>query len=740
MRYIDRVNIRMGTHSSVERSRGNTNPLTARPFGMNHFLPQTAGGNETRPYHPDDTRLFGIRLTHIPSPWIGDYQRLLMLFTTGTRFGNKLDGAVQSSYDADNAELTPAYMGLKLIRYGIKLELTPSCRGGKLRATWDENVGRFIDGGDRRGFYLNFSGDVLGNPKCEIDWENGRISGECCYFRAFRGQKIAENFRMYFVFDLDCGFDQERSVCGDGVVNLAFKGAPDQVNGSFATSFISMDQAILNLNNEVGDKSFEALRDEAEAEWEDYLSRIEISASEEVMNTFYSCLYRTFLFPRIFHEYCGDGVVRHFSPELGEVCDGVFYVDNGFWDTYKTVYPMYSLIASDKYAEMCEGFVNFFKEGGWLPRWTSPCAVNCMPGTAIDAVFGDAAVKGVVKDKALLGDMLRALLKHACEVSDDPAYGRDGLADFLKLGYVSDTYNESVNKTLDYAYGDFCISRVADAVADKEISHKMLESAKKYRNIFDAETGFMRAKNKDGERRTDFSEFDWGGDYTEGGPWQNSFAVYHDFLGYAKLLGGREKMLDMIQKLFDTPPYFKEKGYGCEIHEMTEMYLMNGFGQCALSNQPSFHVPYLFSCMGDRDRSAYWVRKCVKELFKADPKGFPGDEDNGSMATWYVFSALGFYPVCPGVDEYVLASPAVKRAVIHTSDKKKLVIRASHNSPERIYAASIALNGKALERVVIKHDEIMRGGVLSFEMSDEPSGQKYTDEQLPFSMSLNEEL
>ncbi len=735
MRYIDLVNIKMGTHSSPERSCGNTNPLTARPFGMNHFLPQTVPDTDRRPYHPDNIRLFGIRLTHIPSPWIGDYQSILMLPTTGTGAGASLDNKNQTSYDADNAILTPAYMSLSLLRYGIKLEFTPTLRGGALKATWDENVDRFIDGADRRGFFLKLSGRDLNAPEYEVDWENGQIFGSCSNFRATRDEGVAKNFRMFFVIKFDHGFDKARSVTSDGAVNLAFQGSPTYVEGRFATSFISLEQAHYNLKCELSDKSFATLLKESEDEWEQYLSRIEITADDRTMRTFYSCMYRAFLFPRVFHELCPDGTIRHYSPECGEIRDGVFYVDNGFWDTYKTVYPLYSLIAKEKYREICRGFVNFYKECGWLPRWTSPGAVDCMPGTAIDAVFGDAAVKGVVTEKALLNDMLEALLKHADNVSPIPRYGRDGLDDFKTLGYVSDEHNESVNKTLDYAYGDFCISRVAEAVNKQDIAKRMLKSATNYKNLFDSTTGFMRARDRDGNMRKDFSEFDWGGDYTEGSAWQNSFAVYHDLLGYADLLGGKQRFLELVQRLFDTPPYYKEKGYHSEIHEMTEMALLGDFGQCALSNQPSFHVPYLFSCLGDRDRSAYWVRKCVSKLFAPEPNGFPGDEDNGSMACWYVFSALGFYPVCPGTDEYVLASPSVKKAVIHLSNGRDLLVKAPTNSPERIYASKILLNGKHLKRTVVKHSELTDGGTLAFVMSCKPSEQRYTDDQLPFSLS-----
>lgn len=721
MRYLDYVNIKMGTHSVSDRSCGNTLPLVAVPFGMNHFTVKSRSGDDRWFFHADDIRCYGIRLTHQPSPWIGDYASIDLLPFAGAH-----DGLSRfSSYDARDAVFSPAYLKLPLSRYGVTAELVPTLRGGVLRASWNTDP-RFP--GDRtRRFYID-----LRDGEAEVDWESGTLRFINKQFRDRRNEDLPENFRMYGILTFDAALDRENSYLEENKVELAFNGMPEQVECRFATSFISTEVAEYSLEKEVGTISFEALRAKAEEEWEGYLSKIAVEAEEATMRTFYSCMYRMFLFPRVFHEICPDGEMRHYSPANGEICEGPMYTDNGFWDTYKTVYPLYSLILSDKYAEMCEGFLNFYKEGGWLPRWMSPCAVNCMPGTAIDAVFGDAAVKGVVTDGRMLREMLESLLQHAENLSENPSMGRDGLADYLELGYVSDAYNESVNKTLDYAYGDFCIGRLAEVYGDDDTAAVLLERAQNYRNLFDAETGFIRAKNQDGEMRQDFTEFDWGGDYTEGGPWQCSFGIYHDFKGYADLLGGREVFLEKVQRLFDTPPYFRAYGYNREIHEMSEMALLKGFGQMALSNQPSFHVPYLFSCMGDRDRTAYWVRKACAELFKAEPQGFPGDEDNGSMAGWYVFSALGFYPVCPGADEYVIGSPCVKRAVITLDNGKKLTVSAEK---EGVYAASILLNGETVETAYFKHADLKAGGTLTYELSDTPSGQSYTDEQLPYSMS-----
>lgn len=721
MSLLSYVNIKMGTHSVPDRSTGNTLPLVAVPFGMNHFAVQSRTDNERWFYHADDVRCYGIRLTHQPSPWIGDYAALLML-----PFAGKHDGLRRfSSYDARDAIFSPAYLRLPLIRYGVTAELVPTLRGGVLRSSWNTDP-RFPADRTRR-FFFDFK-----DAEFTVDYETSTVRCISKQFRETRNENLPENFRMYGVFTFDAPFVQEECFVEENKLELCFAGMPETVECRFATSFIDFETAEYSLKNEVGDTSFEELRAKVENEWEGLLSKITVEAEESVMSTFYSCLYRMFLFPRVFHEVCADGKVRHFSPANGEVRDGVMYTDNGFWDTYKTVYPLYSLILGEKYAEMCEGFLNFYREGGWLPRWMSPCAVNCMPGTAIDAVFADAAVKGVVKDGETLRAMLESLLQHAENLSENPATGRDGLADYLELGYVSDAYNESVNKTLDYAYGDFCIGKLAQIYGDDDTAAVLLARAENYRNLFDAETGFIRARNEEGEMRKDFTEFDWGGDYTEGGPWQCSFGIYHDFLGYAELLGGREAFLEKVQALFDAPPYFRAFGYNREIHEMSEMALLKGFGQMALSNQPSFHVPYLFSCMGDRDRTAYWVRKACAELFKAEPEGFPGDEDNGSMAGWYIFSALGFYPVCPGVDEYVVGSPCVKKATIALDNGKTLTVEAQN---EGVYAASVALNGEQVKTAFFKHADLKAGGTLEFAMSDAPSGQQYTDEQLPYSMS-----
>ena len=737
MKYLPYVHVLQGTNSVPEFSHGNVLPLCAVPFGMSAFAIETRGNSHSLFFNPNDTFTTGIRLTHTPSPWISDYGTFTMLASSGDGNGAGIDGRQRSSYTLRRTVYTPCEIDLRLMAHRCSMHLVPTTRGGILSMRWDEKdvTHRFV---------LTHR-----DAECRIflQPEKRRVVG---YTRTHTWP-CKSRFAMYYVIEFDTDFDMEKTVVGipgrdmldakaenvgQGLaLNLAFvNNGAAQVTARLATSFVSEEQAIVNLENEVLGKDLGTLYEDAAADWEKHLGRIEIEADERVMHTFYSCLYRMMLFPRIFHEFDRNGKQIHYSPALGFVCEGPMYTDNGFWDTYKTVYPLYSIIMSDDYIDMCRAFCNFCHEAGWLPRWMSPGAINCMPGTAIDAVFGDAVAKGVVKDPVLIRAMYEGTMRHVRYASPVEEYGRDGIDSFNTLGYVTSDYHESVNKTLDYAYGNFCVAQMAKALGEEEDYRFLMKTAENYRNIWDNSVGFMRAKNEKGEMRADWNCFQWGGDYTEGSAWQNSFAVYHDFMGLAKLMGGREQLIRKLDDLFAQEPYYDIYGYGFEIHEMVEMAAVD-FGQCALSNQPSFHIPYMYACMGRPEKTAYWVRRAMKELFNETPNGYPGDEDNGSMAGWYVFSSLGFYPVCPGVPEYVIGSPSVRRAVIHTDAGTDFVIDAENNSEERIYVGAMSYNGTPLHRTFLTQEEIKAGGVLKFDMTAECISRTYTDEELPYSVN-----
>ncbi|WP_062110004.1 GH92 family glycosyl hydrolase [Bacillus niameyensis] len=665
MQYLPYVNIKQGSKSVPRFSNGNTLPLTQMPFGMVSFVPQTQVDRGSWFFHPDDRSLEGIRLSHQPSPWIGDYgcfvllpQRERPLAETWTNW---------SSYRPQEAKLNPDYLNVNFLRYRTQMTISPTERGAAIELDYR--------GEEQAVLSILPVGGEMGH---RVDAENGRVYG----YTTYHSLDIAKNFKTYYVMEFDTpiiadktlislgsnsSIKEGKSIEGEKAgIHIVFDGK--KVTGRVAISYISEEQAILNLEQELIGKTYEQVHAQAEEKWESYLSRIEVETeTEEQMRTFYSCMYRSFLFPHKAYEYDAQGNPIHYSPDTGKVYPGVRYTDNGFWDTYRTVYPLYSLIAKEEYAEMLEGFVNDYVYGGWLPRWISTGAVNCMPSTLIDAVIADAAVKGLVSNE-LLEKALEGMLKHANEAAPDARNGRNGVKAYLEHGYVPyDLEGESVNLTLDAAYGDFCIAEVAKVLGKTEIEEEYRARAKNYRHLFDAETGFMRARDSKGEFRPNFDPYTWGRDYTESSAFPPSFFVPHDVAGLVELYGGKEKFLQKLDELFAAEPRFNVGGYGGEIHEMSEMAAVD-FGQCAISNQPSFHIPYLYSAVGEQEKTDYWVKKICDELFTAENDGFPGDEDNGTMAAWYVFSSLGLYPLCPGKNEYVRSTSLVKNARIKGID------------------------------------------------------------------------
>ena len=670
MNYLPYVNIKQGSASTQRFSHGNTLPLTQRPFGMAAFAPQTRSGSSWY-YHPADRCLEGVRLTHQPSPWIADYGSLIML--PHQKLSSFDPSSRWSGYRPEEAVLQPHYMKLGFLRSNCTFELTPTERCAAVRVRFH---GRNLPGEFNPGWnpseHCAISFLPLNGPAFfAYDPSGNTVSG----YVANCSDSYAKDFKLYFVirFCKDQVFNTFVCKNGNGGagyeisgenVNMSVEMNSDKADFYIGTSYISEEQAYRNLDREIGGRSFDDIREEGERIWEEYLSRVEIEAQdEEQMKTFYSCMYRAFLYPHKCYELNGRMEPEHYSPHDGKVRPGVRYTDNGFWDTYRTVYPFYALVAKDEYKEMCEGFVNDYRECGWLPRWPSIGERGCMPSTLLDAVLCDAAVKGILTGKTL-EDAFAGMLKHANVNSPNDDYGRSGAESYVRLGYVPiEAHKESVNLTLDAAYGDWCIARIAEILGKNDAAAEYGRRANNYKNLFDPSTGFMRARFEDGRFRKEFDPFSWGLDYTEGSAWQNSFAVPHDIDGLAALYGGKEKLIQKIDELFSMPPVYDVGGYGFEIHEMTEMAALD-FGQCAISNQPSFHIPYIYSALGNVEKTSYWVEKICKELFSYKDDGFPGDEDNGSMALWYVFSSIGIYPFCPGRNEFVRTKKLVKSVKI----------------------------------------------------------------------------
>jgi predicted alpha-1,2-mannosidase len=734
MDLLQYVNPLQGTASTYEFSNGNTLPLVARPFGMASWSAQTheAGGGWF--FHPSYSRFEGIRLTHQPSPWIGDYGHLAIMPQTGPL---ALSASKRSSsFRREEMEVKPDYFCVRLQRYRTMLELSPTERCACIRLTFDDRQ-------EARVLVAPFAGE----SSMVFHAEDRRLTG---YTRGNSGG-VPGNFAMYFVMEWDCDLDLQHC----GVFNPDDQPSPSlsetgervgayvglrlpqsgQVVMRVGTSFISVEQASVNLEREIGTQIFEAVRAEAAMVWNETLSRIRIEEPDESrLRTFYSCLYRTCLFPRMWHEYTASGQRVHYSPYNGTVVEGPMYCDNGFWDTFRTLYPLFSILFPTRLGEILEGYINAYKEGGWMPKWSSPGERSAMPGTLIDAVFADASVKGIKgydKQAAYEG-----LLKHALQAAADPNLGRKGFDAYEHYGYLpADQYHESVSNTLDYVYGDFCIGQLSRELGDAGNEERFMSRAVSYRKLLDPAVGFMRGKRTDGSWVEPFDPTEWGGAYCEGSAWQCSWAVPHDVMGLADMMGGREVLLERLNELMTTEPSFRVGGYGFEIHEMSEMAAVD-FGQFAISNQPSFHIPYMFAALGAPAQTQYWVRKTMEELFHSHSEGLPGDEDNGSLCAWYILSSIGLYPLCPGVPEYVLGSPLFPRAVIQLENGTKITIEAENYAPEYRYVQEVQLNGQPHQLLFITHDQLMEGASIRFRMSDTPASVREDDKDLPYSMSI----
>ena len=659
MKYCSYVNTKQGSKSTHRYSNGNTLPLVQLPFGMTAFAPQT--NDDTRwYYHPDSRSLEGIRLTRQPSPWIADYGSFV--FLPQNRLIAAEGGRRWSGYRPEEAILTPYYLKTRFLRSRADFELAPSERGAVIRLTFDENIDNFLSVLPVKGNY-SYRFDTKSNTLYAST--DMHMSGEAVKFKSYLVMKFpvgsvdAKKTQINIGNKFLCGTKCRGKKSG---IHIALTNKSTEIK--LSTSYISFRQAELNLENEVASKSLVQVKTEAENLWESYLSRVKIETKDKkIFKTFYSCMYRAFLYPHKCYEYDKNGSPVHYCPHDGSIRKGVRYTDNGFWDTYRTVYPFFALVAKEELREMLRAFITEYTESGWLPRWLSIGECGCMPSTLVDAVICDGAVKGFI-DNDLLEIALEGMIKHSVKNSGHRDFGRNGAESYCKLGYVPyEEEKETVNLTLDAAYGDWCIAEIAKILGKTDIEIKYRKRALNYKNLFDPESGFMRAKDKNGNFRPDFTPIGWGRDYTEGSAWQNSFAVPHDIEGLAELYGGKDKLIEKIDELFATPPYYVIHGYNCEIHEVTEMAAVD-FGQCGMNNQPSFHIPYIYSALGDVEKTAYWVKKICNELFSYEDDGFPGDEDNGTTAIWYIFGILGLYPFCPGKTEYVKGVKQIDKAFI----------------------------------------------------------------------------
>ena len=684
---LETIDTRFGTASKHAFSRGNTLPYTGVPFGMNYFVPQTSDQEGSWFFDPHLPIFQGIRLTHQPSPWIGDYSWLLLTPVTGEISGDTLFHR-QSSYNLDRAIFNPHYLRIFSDRYQIETQLAPTCYGASIQL-------RQIQG-KSLSIYLH-ANDDLTVDQADKQTLNLRQSG------------LTETNKSSLVMFTALAFSKEilsiKQEGQDWRIDLA--GAEVQVQ--LATSFISKEQARFNLPS----KDFEETKSDAKASWEDLLGRFDVVETGPVDRTFFDhCLYRLFLFPQTFYEVNEHGENIHIDLASGTIKPGLLFTNNGFWDTFRTSFPLFALIIPEYYRQFLEGFLNSYRDTGYLPKWLAPDERGMMPGTLIDGLIADSACKDMAPE--LEEEFLKAMIETATKSDPKAINGRHGLSQYQELGYLSTDYHESVCHTLDYAYSDFCISTCAAKLGQEELAQNYAHYSKNYQNLFDPETGYMRARDVDGNFRPDFSPYSWGRDYAECSAVQASLGVLHDISGLSQLMGGKEAFSNYLLKACQSLPLFETTGYGYEIHEMSEMATAP-FGQLAISNQPSFHIPYLFRYSNVPQYTSLLIKTLRQKAFRAGWDAYPGDEDNGSLSAWYVWSALGLYPTCPGKASYDLGIPYFDHLRVYLAQEDKwLDIRTQQNHKHFHFVQNCLLDGK--EKQSISHQGLLNAKTLEFNL------------------------
>ena len=728
------VNPLMGTQSSFELSTGNTYPAIARPWGMNFWTPQTGKMGDGWQYTYTANKIRGFKQTHQPSPWINDYGQFSIMPVTGKL---EFDEEKRASWFSHKGEIaTPSYYKVYLAEHDVVTEMTPTERAVLFRFTFPENEHSYIvvDAFDK-GSYV------------KVIPEENKIIG----YTTRNSGGVPENFKNYFVIEFDKPFtykgtfadkkleegnlEQKADHTGAIIGFSTRKG--EIVHARIASSFISFEQAAQNLK-ELGNDSFEQLAQKGNDAWNNVLGKIEVEGGNlDQYRTFYSCLYRSLLFPRKFYEFTADGQPIHYSPYNGQVLPGYMYTDTGFWDTFRCLFPFLNLMYPSVNKEIQEGLINTYKESGFFPEWASPGHRGCMIGNNSASVLVDAYMKGVKVDdvKTLYEGLIHGTENVHPEVSST---GRLGYQYYNKLGYVpyDVKINENTARTLEYAYDDRCIYQLAKALnrPKKEIE-LFAKRAMNYRNVFDKESKLMRGRNENGQFQSPFSPLKWGDAFTEGNSWHYSWSVFHDPQGLIDLMGGKKMFITMLDSVFAVPPVFDDSYYGQVIHEIREMTVMN-MGNYAHGNQPIQHMIYLYNYAGQPWKAQYWLRQVMDRMYTPGPDGYCGDEDNGQTSAWYVFSALGFYPVCPGTDEYVIGAPLFKKATLHFENGNNLVIDAQNNSKENLYIESLRVNGQESTRNYLKHADLLQGGTIEFKMGSHPNlNRGINDDDAPYSFS-----
>jgi len=728
------VNPLVGSDSEYPLSNGNTYPAIALPWGMNFWTPQTGNMGNGWGYTYKGYKIKGFKETHQPSPWINDYGAFSLMPETGRV---KIFESERASWYSHKAEISkPHYYKVYLADYDVTVEITPTERAAQFRFTFpksDEST--ILLDAFNKGSYV------------KIIPEQRKIIGYC----KNNSGGVPANFQNYFVAYFDKDFEttatfkdstfqrytMETKSRHVGAI-VRFKTTTGEViHVKVASSFISWDQAELNLKREIGNDTFDQTKAKAQEAWNKELSKVKVEGgSDAQMTTFYTALYRGFLFPRKFYEYDKDNKVVHYSPYNGQVLPGYMFTDNGFWDTFRAVFPFFTLMQPELNSHIMEGLVNAYKESGWLPEWASPGHRDCMIGSNSASLIADSYLKGIRGYD--INTLYEALIKNSNNEGPLESVGRFGVKYYNTMGYIpyNVKVNENVARTLEYCYDDYCLMKLAKKLNRPQAEiDTFAKRARYYRNVFDKSTNFARGRNLDGTFQSPFIPEKWGDAFTEGCSWHYTWAVFHDVQGLMNLMGGKKNFLAKLDSLFTAPPKYDYSYYGVQIHEITEMAIA-GMGQYAHGNQPIQHGIYLYDWAGEPWKAQLWVREVMNKLYTPNPDGLCGDEDNGQTSMWYVFSAIGMYSVCPGSGEYALGAPLFKKVTLKLENGKTFVINAPLNNASNIYIQKALLNGKEYTKNYLTHEDILKGGSFNLQMSPVPNKNRgINTEDFPYSLS-----
>ena len=733
MEPVDYVNTLVGTQSSFQLSTGNTYPAIAMPWGMNFWVPQTGKMGDGWQYTYGANKIRGFKQTHQPSPWINDYGQFSLMPTVGEPVWDENERASWFSHKAEEA--TPYYYRVYLADYDVTTEVAPTERAAILRFTFPETsqANVVIDAFDK-------------GSEITIAPGNRAIFG----YTTRNSGGVPVGFKNYFVIMFDRAFthfvtvedsiahDDKRHVsCNHSQAVVTFS-VPrgTRVSARVASSFISPQQALLNLE-ELGTDNLDTIKEKGRQRWNDVLGRIEVEDSDiDHLRTFYSCLYRSVLFPRSFYEIDANGKPVHYSPYNGQVLPGRMFTDTGFWDTFRSLFPLVDLVYPTMGAWMQEGLVNAYKESGFLPEWASPGHRDCMVGNNSASIVADAYLKGLRGYD--IETLWKAVVHGTTAVHPQvKSTGRLGHEYYNQLGYIpyNAGINENVARTLEYAYDDWCIYQLGKALGKPESEIEVYaRRAMNYRNVFDQESRLMRGRLKDGTFQSPFSPLKWGDAFTEGNSLHYTWSVFHDPQGLIDLMGGKQAFCQMLDSVFAIPPVFDDSYYGFTIHEIREMQIMN-MGNYAHGNQPIQHMIYLYNYAGQPWKAQYWIHEVMDRLYSAAPDGYCGDEDNGQTSAWYVFSAMGFYPVCPGSNQYVIGSPYFDRVALHLENGNTVSLTRNGNGR---YIESMTIDGKPYTHNYLDHSGLLQGADIAFDMSDKPNVKRGTaGNDVPYSFSIS---